>query len=198
MGLDFDYRDGQTPLDEDEKDGLLITSITTRGELNEFEQLGVENAVSWLIKRKISPDKILTVDFIKDLHKHMFGTIWRCAGEFRTTNKNIGVDKYAINVELRNLLDDCRYWIAKQTFAEDEIAVRLSHRMVFIYPFANGNGRHARLYADTLIHNGFGQSYFTWGSRSLVKKGEAKAQYIQALRRADDQDYAPLIKFARS
>ena len=31
MGLDLDYIDGQTQLDEDEKDGLLIPTIATRG-----------------------------------------------------------------------------------------------------------------------------------------------------------------------
>lgn len=38
MGLDLDYIDGQTPIDEDEKEGLLIETITTKGELDEFEQ----------------------------------------------------------------------------------------------------------------------------------------------------------------
>ena len=38
MGLDLDYTDGQTPLDEDEKEGLLMPTIATRGELDEFEQ----------------------------------------------------------------------------------------------------------------------------------------------------------------
>lgn len=197
MGLDLDYQDGQTPLDEDEKDGLLIPSVTTRGELDEFEQLGVENAVNWLTKRKISPQKILTQEFVKDLHKRMFGKIWRWAGEFRLTNKNIGVDKYMIGIELKKLLDDCHFWIENKTFSEDEIAARVSHRIVFIHPFANGNGRHSRLYADTLVHNGLGKPYFSWGSINLVKPGEARTQYMQALRYADNQDYAPLIKFAR-
>ena len=44
MGLDLDYTNGQTPLDEDERDGLLIPTVTNRGELDEFEQLGVEKA----------------------------------------------------------------------------------------------------------------------------------------------------------
>ena len=35
MGLNLIYNDGQTPLDEDEKEGLLIKSIATRGELEE-------------------------------------------------------------------------------------------------------------------------------------------------------------------
>lgn len=36
MELNLTYNDGQTPLDEDEKEGLLIKSIATRGELDEF------------------------------------------------------------------------------------------------------------------------------------------------------------------
>ena len=42
MGLDIDYIDGQTPLGEDEKEGLLIPTIVTRGELDEFEQQNIE------------------------------------------------------------------------------------------------------------------------------------------------------------
>jgi len=111
MGLDLDYTDGQTPLDEDEKDGLLIPTITTRGELDEFEQLGVEKANEWLLGKSLSINKILTGDFVKDLHKRMFADIWQWAGEFRKSDKNIGVDKFVIGIELKNLLDDCNYWI---------------------------------------------------------------------------------------
>ncbi len=49
MGLDLDYIDGQTPLDEEEKDGLLIPAIATRGELDEFEQQNIEEAVQWMM-----------------------------------------------------------------------------------------------------------------------------------------------------
>jgi len=197
MGLDLDYSDGQTPLDEDEKEGLLIPTVTSRGELDEFEQLGVEKANEWLLTRKLSISKILTEEFVKDLHKRMFSDIWKWAGEFRKTNKNIGVDKIMIGIELKKLLDDCTYWIEKKVFSEDEIAIRLSHRMVSIHPFANGNGRHSRLIADVLIIKGFGKSYFTWGSVNLVKQGEARTKYLAALRAADQNDYKLLIEFAR-
>lgn len=197
MGLDLDYTNGQTPLDEDEKDGLLIQTVTTRGELDEFEQLGVETTNEWLLSRKLSADKILTEEFVKDLHKRMFNDVWQWAGEFRKTNKNIGVDKFMIGIELKNLLDDCKYWIDKKVFSGDEIAVRLSHRMVLIHPFANGNGRHSRLMADVFINKGFGQPFFTWGSKNLVKKGEARTKYLEALRVADKNDYKSLIEFAR-
>ncbi len=99
MGLDLDYSDGQTPLDEDERDGLLIPTITTRGELDEFEQLGVEKANEWLLTKKLSIDKILTMEFVCDLHRRMFTDIWRWAGVFRKTEKNIGVDPVTISVE---------------------------------------------------------------------------------------------------
>ena len=197
MGLDLEYDEGQTPLDDDEKEGLLIPSITTRGELDEFEQLDVEKAIEWLLSRKLNITKILTEKFVKDLHKRMFGDIWKWAGEFRKTDKNIGVDKFMIGMELKNLLDDCNYWIENKIFSEDEIAVRLSHRMVSIHPFANGNGRHSRLLADVLVTKGFGKPYFTWGSVSLTKLSEARTKYLAALKDADRNDYNSLIEFSR-
>ena len=197
MGLDLNYSEGQTPLDEDEKEGLLIPSITTRGELDEFEQLGVEKANEWLLSRKLSLDKILSEEFIKDLHKRMFADVWAWAGEFRKTDKNIGVDKFMISVEIKKLIGDCKFWIERKIFSDDEIAVRFSHRIVSIHPFANGNGRHSRLIADVLINKGFGKSYFTWGSVNLTRVGEARTKYLEALRAADKNDYKPLIEFAR-
>ena len=197
MGLDLDFSDGQTPLDEDEKEGLLIPTITTRGELNEFEHLGVEKANEWLLAKKISITKILTEEFVRDLHKRMFDDIWKWAGEFRKTNKNIGVDKTLIPIELKKLLDDCKYWIDSKVFPEAEIAVRFSHRIVYIHPFANGNGRHSRLMSDVLINKGFGKPYFTWGSVNLTKQGESRKKYLEALRAADQNDYTLLNEFAR-
>lgn len=197
MGLSIDYSDGQTPLDEDEKGGLLIPTITTRGELDEFEQLGVERAIEWTRRRKISLANILTENFVRNLHKRMFEDIWRWAGIFRTSNKNLGVDWQEIHVEVRKLLDDCRYWIDHNVFGEDEIAVRFSHRIVTIHPFANGNGRHSRLIGDILIDHGLGRPPFTWGSVNLTEKGAARSAYLHALRQADENDYTELIAFAR-
>lgn len=197
MGLDLDFSDGQTPLDEDEKDDLLITTISTRGELDEFEQLGVEKAIEWLMLSRITINKILTEDFVKQLHKKMFKDIWKWAGKYRKSEKNIGVDPHFIQDEIKKLLEDCKYWVENNIFNDDEIAVRFSHRMVVIHPFANGNGRHSRLIADVLINKGFGKPYFTWGSVNLTKKGEARSKYLYALKEADNNNYKPLIEFAR-
>lgn len=144
MGLNITYLDGQTPLEEDEKEGLLIKTISLKSELDEFEQQGIEKANEWLLRRKFSTEQILTERFIKLLHNNMFGEVWKWAGEFRRTNKNIGVDKYLIPSEIRKLMDDCYFWINSNSFSNDEIAVRLSHRIVSIHPLQTATaGIHA-------------------------------------------------------
>ena len=198
MGLEFTYIDGQTPVDEDEKNGLLIPSITIREELNEFEQLNIERAIEWTLIRRYKAEEILSEPFVKELHVKMFDSVWKWAGKFRTTNKNIGVDWPLIAVSLRQLLDDCRFWIENKTFPEDEIAVRFSHKIVCVHCFPNGNGRHSRLIADVVISHIFGKPVFTWGSSDLNRQSDKRKLYINAIKQADRGDILPLLEFARS
>jgi Fic-DOC domain mobile mystery protein B len=200
MGLNLNYIEGQTPIDEDEKEGLILKTISTRQELNEHEQQNIQKAVEWIMKKKmLNFSEILTEKFIKQLHKRMYGDVWKWAGSFRKTNKNIGVEWHRISVDLRNLLDDCRYWIQNNSFSEDEIVIRFKHRLVSIHPFPNGNGRHSRLMADVLIHNGFGKEIFTWGGGTrLETEGDIRSEYIAALKEADRGNCLPLILFART
>ena len=116
MGLNLEYINGQTPIDEDEKEGLLIPTVTTRGELDEFEQLNIDEANQWLLGKKFNVERVLTESFVKELHKRMFGNVWKWAGHFRTTDKNIGSDKHRIGIDLKLLLDDCKYWIKNKYF----------------------------------------------------------------------------------
>ena len=164
MGLNLEYIDGQTPLDEEEKDGLKIETISSRGELDEFEQQNIEDAVLWVFKRKLTPEQVFTEAFICGLHKRMYGDVWSWAGAFRKTDKNLGIDKFQIPVELKVLCDDAIYWITNQTYSKDEIALRFKHRLVSIHCFSNGNGRHSRLMADIIIENIFDLTAFSWGA----------------------------------
>ena len=201
MGLtEPQYEEGQTPLDEDEKVGLQLPSVTTRSELDEVEQRNIEEAIRWTMERRkrFTVAEILTEDFVRELHKKMLGGVWKWAGTFRRSDKNIGVDKYQIPTELRTLLDDCKFWIGHGTFSADEIAIRFKHRIVSIHCFANGNGRHSRLIADVIIEKIFGRDVFTWGSADLIQGEEFRSTYLQALREADKGNYGPLLKFARS
>ena len=198
MGLDLEYIDGQTPLDEDEKDGLLIDTIATRGELDEFEQQNIEQAIQWVLTRSFKPEAIFTQEFICNVHKRMYAVVWKWAGEFRKTNKNIGVDKWQVPTELKYLLDDAIYWHKNNTYTADEIAIRFKHRIVSIHCFPNGNGRHSRLMADIIIDKIYKQPVFTWGTANFSSEVNTRESYLKAVKAADNGDYSLLLNFARS
>lgn len=198
MGLELDYIDGQTPIDEDEKEGLLIETIATKGELDEFEQQNIEEAMQWVFSRKFKAKDVFTENFICNIHKRMYGDVWAWAGEFRKTVKNIGIDKYQIPVALKVLCDDALFWVENRSYPPEEIAVRFKHRIVSIHCFPNGNGRHSRLMGDIIIEKLFGQEPFSWGAGNLLKAGDTRATYLQAVKAADQGEYAPLLAFARS
>ncbi|MGJ7032056.1 mobile mystery protein B [Niabella hirudinis] len=196
MGLTISYTAGQTPLDEDEKEGLLIETVSTKAELDEFEQLNIENAVQWTMGQQFGQQTLLTEMFIKNLHQKMFSDTWTWAGAFRKTNKNIGVDKHQIGIELKKLLDDGLFWIRNKTFVPDEIAIRFKHRIVSIHCFANGNGRHSRLLADVIAGHIFSLPVFSWGA--ATSPTDVRMRYLQALKAADLGQIQPLLLFARS
>lgn len=189
-----DDDDAATPLTPAERDGLIPSYITLRRELNEAEQINIADADRWAFSRKRD---VLDEPFLRTLHKRMFDNVWRWAGQYRTTARNIGIDAYRIGSELAQMLGDVRYWIDHGTYEPDEIVVRFHHRLVFIHPFPNGNGRHARLAADLLIVQ-LGAPRFTWGRVNLVDPAETRAAYVATLRAADGHDIAPLLAFARS
>jgi Fic-DOC domain mobile mystery protein B len=198
MGLELKYEDGQTPLSEEEKEGLLIKSITTHGELDEHEQLNIEKAIEWIISIRLKKEKILSETFIKNLHKKMLGNVWAWAGEFRKSEKNLGVKWITIGVELKTLLDDTQYWIENKTYSPDEITIRFKHRLVNIHCFPNGNGRHSRIMADVLIESVFGEKIFSWNQSNMVKPDDVRKDYIQSMREGDKGSVDSLIKFARN
>ena len=189
-----DPDDAATPLTPEEMRDLIPAHIAYRRELNEAEQENMARAQQWALARRRD---LLSEKFIKGLHRHMLGDVWRWAGRFRTTQRNIGIDYWLIPVELRRLLDDSKAWIEFKTYPPDEIAVRFHHRLVQIHSFPNGNGRHARLMADLLVMQ-FGRERFSWGRESLRDAGAARARYIEALRAADNHDVSLLLAFARA
>lgn len=187
---------GATPLDPDEAEDLIPDHVSTRGELNAWEEVNIAKASDWL-RRRQRGRSVLNMDFLRELHRQMFSDTWRWAGNFRWTLKNIGSPPEVILEQTHNLLADTRYWVEDHTYSLDEIAVRFHHRLVAIHPFPNGNGRHARLMTDALLEE-LDTLPFTWGSGSIDDQGAIRDRYIQALRSADSGDYAPLFAFVRS
>lgn len=194
--MKFVYPAGATPLDQDEVIGLIPSHITIQSDLNEWEANNILEAESWVYSAS-HHGNILTLEFIKILHKKMFNKTWKWAGSFRKTEKNIGVSPFKITSALSTLLDDVRCKIENQSFQWDELAYRFHHRLVKIHPFPNGNGRHARLMTDLLLVQA-GQLRFTWGSKKLDTEGEVRRQYIEAMRAADKGDYSFLSIFVRA
>ena len=198
MGLVLDYLVGQTPLSEEETEGLLIPAMSTRGELDEFEQQNIELAVQWTMGLSLKSDLIFSEEFVRRVHRKMYAGVWAWAGEFRKSNKNLGVDKWQIPTELKKLLEDVRYWHENNTYLPDEIALRFKHRIVSIHCFPNGNGRHSRLMADIIIEKIYSQAIFSWGAAHNSSTFDTRTAYLKAIKTADKGDYRLLLSFARS
>jgi Fic-DOC domain mobile mystery protein B len=190
---DLQYPAGASPLDPNELGGLKHRHITTQGELDQLEQANIEAGLRWLGRQR---SQVLSDRFALTLHKRLFGEVWDWAGTFRKTGKNIGIDPVDIPVELRTLIGDAKYWAENSTYPPTEAAVRLHHRLVKIHPFPNGNGRHARIMADTVLDRVYGVAPIDWaGGYELQKMNERRAAYIAALKAADHDDIGPLMRF---
>ena len=198
MGLSLEYIHSTTLLSPEEMDGLQIKSISTQGELDEFEQQNIEKAIQWTFGKKLNPASLVSEKFILEIHKRMFSDVWKWAGKFRKTEKNLGIPSYKIPTELKILLDDTLFWIDNNPYSADEACLRFKHRLVSIHCFSNGNGRHSRLMADLIAERIFQSPVFTWGMKTYTNNLSAREIYLSAIKTADNLDYQPLIKFARS
>jgi Fic-DOC domain mobile mystery protein B len=189
--------DGQTLLDPDEVAQILRPAVATLAELDLVEQENIARATLWVFGRLRMPESVLDEPFLRRLHRRMVGEVWRWAGSYRTTTRNIGVEPWRIRDEIVGLLGDARFWVEHETWDPVEICVRFHHRLVAIHPFPNGNGRHARLAADTLAVS-LGREPPGWGRGLDLAAADLRASYIDALRSADGGDAAALVRFARS
>ena len=193
--------DGATPLTGAELNGLRLP-LLTRAELNLAEAQNIGRAVSWLFShRQLRPESVAREAWLRNLHRRMYGEVWAWAGQYRTTDRNLGVPYWQIRLDMHSLEADVCAWLSDITsgrHGDDECAVRFGYRLVAIHPFPNGNGRWSRLAADALIL-ALGRPRFTWGGTSLLEPSKMRRNYIAALQKADtDRDFSALIEFARS
>ena len=195
MGLKLEDPPGATPLDPDEVEGLIPKHVVTQGQLNEWELRNILIGERWAFGRKHKD--LLSSEFVRRLHKRMFGETWRWAGTYRTTGKNIGVDPEQIAPMLKDLCSDAVVQLEHQSYPLNELAARFHHRLVWIHPFPNGNGRFSRTMADLLLVAN-GATRFTWGARGMISESETRQRYLDALHAADAKDYGPLFAFVRS
>ena len=193
MGIDFDHPEGATPLDPDEIEGL-IPSLSTQSELNEFEALNILEGEMWARRSTKVRRSLLDQRTLRLIHQKMFGSTWRWAGKYRLTQKSIGCEAWRISGELKILIDDVESWIQHSSYPQEEIGARFHHRLVWIHPFPNGNGRYARLVAELLCEqNGWPRP--SWGAPIWARAGELRQNYIKALQEADQHSYIRLTNY---
>jgi Fic-DOC domain mobile mystery protein B len=193
----FQEPNDATPHDPALRRDLLQTWVTTRADLNEAEEENIVKGAVWARRRRGGAEALLNEDFSKNLHKQMFGEVWKWAGKYRQNELNIGVAPHLVTAEMPVMFDNVRFWVENKTFPPDEIAVRLHHRLTQIHGFPNGNGRHARMMSDMLMEK-LGGKAFTWGSGAIRETGALRGAYVAALRAADNHDFRPLTAFVRS
>jgi Fic-DOC domain mobile mystery protein B len=190
-----------TPLTDEERQGLRLP-VVTRNELNRAEAENISSAMSWLFfsRRRLQPESVAREAWLKGLHRRMYDQVWSWAGQYRTTDRNLGVPYGQVRMDMRNLEADVRAWLADTSaarYSNDACAIRFGYRLVLIHPFPNGNGRWSRLASDALVV-ALGGSRFTWGGASLTEPGVLRRDYISALQSADTSgDFEPLMAFSR-
>ena len=190
-----------TPLGDEERRGLRLP-VVTRDELNRAEADNIGRAMSWLFfsRRRLRPESVVKEEWLKRLHRRMYDQVWLWAGQYRTTDRNLGVPYWQVRMVMRDLEADVTAWLADTSadrYSNDECAIRFGYRLVVIHPFPNGNGRWSRLASDALIV-ALGGPRFTWGGASLAESGTLRRNYITALQRADTrEDFEPLMAFSR-
>jgi len=189
----FDAPENATPVED--ASGLIPTHITTKEQLNEWEVNNILKAAERYLTKRLK--RIITVDFIKKVHKDMFDDTWEWAGQFRKRDLSIGVDWHKIQVEVKKLADDIEFWgKGKSDLNIFEQSIRIHHRLVKIHPFLNGNGRHARMIADIFLYS-CRHKMPIWPSHEIISSTDIRKRYINVLNKADKNDYRPLEKFTK-
>ena len=190
-----------TRLDPQEITGL-IPPLSTQEELNAAEAQNIADARYWIRNRKkrLSTSEVLTEKWARLLHKKMYCDVWEWAGDFRRTEKNIGLDDWTrIPVELKQAIDTAyeqHAHLLKWKLTHQHIAAQLSQKVVWVHPFPNGNGRWSRELANAyLLANE--QPLFTWGINTYPNPEERRKAYVKALKHSDvTTDVNLFLKFA--
>lgn len=186
--------DGQTELSEEDRLGVVPSYIATGGDLFDAEQRNITGA---LLRPTPSPTRLLDGKYLRELHHAMFGDVWNWAGSYRTMQTNIGVAPEEIATSVLDLVRDAQVWIQDGGDPPDELSIRFHHRLVAIYPFLNGNGRHGCVAGDYPVMR-LRQPRFSWGRDLGAGPDGIRTAYLSALRTTDVGRFEELLEFART
>ena len=183
--------EGATPVGEDDRDGLISSGVKTREQLNALEFSNIsEAALKYLASPPSEKKAPFTALWLKELHREMFGAVWKWAGQFRTTELSVGVPVYTVSQEIKQFEGDYQTWI-KEKIRESEIEARIHHKLVWIHPFRNGNGRWARLAVNIFLMQKQ-KHLILWPEDEIFIGKTFRREYIKALQAADQGDIRKL------
>ncbi len=137
-------------------------------------------------------NQTLSEQLIRTLHQLITReTEEEWAGRYRQSNVIIGgadhkpPDALEIPSQMRDLMD----WLKdnQRKFNIVELAALLHHRLVFIHPFLDGNGRTARLVMNILL--------MRFGYPLVVILKNDRKKYYRVLSAADKGNPKPLVQF---
>lgn len=187
----LEFPEGATPL-HDESD-LLIPWVRTMSDLNRVEAENILRAQeSYLRVTSSTGWQWFHYGGFQEIHRAMFGKVWAWAGRQRKEQTSIGVKTWLIGTKIAQLCEEVLSWgnsPVELSFVEK--SARIHHRLVFIHPFENGNGRFSRLIADRCLLI-WGCSYPKWPS-SISCNGSIRKKYISGLQEADRGNYDSLV-----
>lgn len=165
----------------------LLINVKTLGEVYSAEMIGITKAVKELGEKNLE----LNTSELFEFHRHALEEIWQWAGQTRTYQTNIGVDASQINIKLKDLFADVHYWIENKTYSTREIAIRMHHRIIFIHPFVDVNGRIGRLYTDLFLKQNGEESL----SAKLNQGDDVRKKYIEVMNKTfETKDFSELLK----
>ncbi|MFA0194082.1 mobile mystery protein B [Vibrio artabrorum] len=190
--------EGATPLSPDDMAGLKFHHIDTREQLNELEAANILQGQMWASQLKAPTiESVFDRCFVINLHKALFGDVWEWAGTFRLRELNIGVEPRNITTDLRNFLEDAKYWLEFKHFDNLELSARIQHCLVQIHLFVNGNGRHSRIFTDIVRVFLLNEKPMQWANVKLEDMSEERSAYISGLRKADAGDFTEFTDYLR-
>ncbi len=174
--------------------------VLPRSEVVKLEAKGIKKAQQYIIKLSNKGVKI-TPQVILDLHKAGFGFIFPdWAGKFRIIDVTVGdyePPNYSKVPELiKNICDDLSERLNNLPSTENDerflselisLLAWFQHRLVWIHPFNDYNGRVARLLTNLLLLN-LGFPILT----IKVETGKDRENYIIAMQAADIHDFLKL------
>lgn len=195
MAPRLDVPEGASPIGD--SSGLIPEGVVTYADLCAVEAENILQAINKHLRQRKNPGRAwFTEEYLRKVHRDMFGDVWKWAGSYRESQCNIGVQPYQIREEIRKLCGDIQYWhsLKEHSMPVLERAVRVHHRLAWIHAFPNGNGRHARMTADIFLHS-YGHLLPIWPSSDISAPGDTRAHYLAALRSADGGDFKPLMTY---